>query len=221
MVLKQLNKIIILLALVIGMNVFSQMKMIDINDKEFTVNLKTEKRNIIKIFENNKYTIFYVLNRKDFNSIPKMNVSGRANIIFFSKKYNKGILTNHAQGVYNYNVKKSIYNIALRIDENRLIPSMIILGKDFNYEYFMKYYYMPPPPPKKGNYTSWITFQDTKNYCNTIDVDLIGNVIYENIDDILSNVSKMNSDKSTTNTNCNTIIPAIDLRDFFPEKIIK
>ncbi len=47
---KQLSKIILLLTLVFSMNVFSQMKMADIENRKFSVNLNTEKRNIIKIF---------------------------------------------------------------------------------------------------------------------------------------------------------------------------
>ncbi len=71
------------------------------------------------------------------------------------------------------------------------IPSMIIVDKDFNYEYLMKYYYMPPPPPENGVYKSWIAIQDNKNRCNVIDIDIKGNAIHENIDDLLSNISKV------------------------------
>ncbi|MEN4762896.1 hypothetical protein ABEG63_21450 [Chryseobacterium sp. C39-AII1] len=217
---KQLNKIIILIALAFSMNVFSQMKMIDLDNKKLSVNSKTETRNIIKISDDINYSVYYILNQKDFNLKNGLGTNGLAKIIFFSKKYNKGILTIFKQMIYH--TKKSVYDITLHTGSAgnyMFVSSMAILDKDFNYEYFMKYYYMPPPPPKKGNYTSWITFQDTKNYCNTIDVDLLGNVIYENIDDILSNIIKVNSNE--TRKNCNPIIYDIDLKDFFPKRIVK
>jgi hypothetical protein len=44
-----------------------------------------------------------------------------------------------------YHVKKNIYNVSLSTGSQKdymFQPSMIILDKDFNYEFFMKYYYM-------------------------------------------------------------------------------
>lgn len=220
MELKQLNKIVILLALAICMNTFSQTKIADIENKEFSVNSKTEKRNLIKIFDDSNYSIYYILDRRDFDLEIGSGVSGTANVIFFSKKYNKGILSILRQGIYRE--KKSIYNVSLFTgsqDKYMFVSSMAILDKDFNYEYFMKYYYLPPPPPNKGDYSSWITIQDTKNYCNKIRIDLKGNVIYENIDDILSNISKVPVDEKRKDCNC--IIYNMDLNEFFPKKILK
>jgi hypothetical protein len=52
------NKTIILLLTSLCINVFSQMKMTDVNNKKFSVNLQTEKRNLIKIMDNNEYIIY-------------------------------------------------------------------------------------------------------------------------------------------------------------------
>lgn len=217
MELKQLSKIVVLLALTIGITAFSQMKMADIEGKKISVNLTTEKSDIIKILDNNSYSVFYILNRRGFDFGEDVGTVDMANLIFFSKKYNKGILTTFKQGIVHD--KKSVYNITLytgSAGKYMFLPSMIIIDKDFNYEYLIEYHYMPPPPPEKGNYTSWITLQDTKNYCNTIHIDLKGNVIYENIDDILRNISKMSNVKS--GENCNSISNE-SLKYVFPKKI--
>lgn len=219
---KQLNRIVLLIACVIGINTFSQMKMVDIDGNKFSVNLKTEKSSMIKILDDINYSVYYILDRKALDFRKKgLGTVTLVNLIFFSKKYNKGIFTVFEQGVVNR--KKSIYDITIRISyfkENMFIPSMAILDEDFNYEYFMKYYYMQPPPPKGGDYKSWITIQDTKNYCNLVRIDLKGNAIYENIDDILNNISKIDKDNNTRK-DCNSIIYDIDMRDYFPNKIIK
>lgn len=221
MELKQLNKIFILITFVINMNAFSQMKMADIEGKEFSVNSKTERRNLIKISDNKNYSVYYILDRRNFDIKKGLGTNGTTNIIFFSKKYDKGILVTFEQMIYHS--KTNVYDISLRTGshgKNMFISSMAILDKYFNYEYFMKYYYMPPPPSQGGDYKSWITIQDTKNYCNLVHIDLKGNVIYENIDDILSNISKIGKDNNIRK-DCNSIIYDIDMRDYFPKKIIK
>ncbi len=217
---KQLNKILLLITFVISINVFSQGKMVDIEDKEFSINLKTEKRNLIKISDDNNYTIYYVLDIGNFDFDKKHINVDLVNIIFFSKKYNKGILALFKQAIIQK--KKSVYNITLQTGShgnNMFVSSIAILDKDFNYEYFMKYYYMPPPPPDRGDYKSWITIQDTKNYCNVTNIDIKGNAIYENIDDILSNISSV--PKNNISRKCDPIIYDIDIRDFFPKKITR
>lgn len=209
-----------LIAFAISISVFSQMKMADIDGQEFSANSKTEKKNLIKILENNNYTVYYILDKKDFDLKKGLETNGIANIIFFSKKYSKGILVNFEQMIYH--VKKNIYKISLHTgshDKFMFIPSMIIVDNNFNYEYLMKYYYMPLPPPKGDIYTSGITIQDIKNYCNTMKTDIKGNIINENIDDILSNITKVNSNE--IRKDCNPIIYDIDLKDLFPKKIIR
>ena len=194
--------------------------MADIEDKTFTINSKTEKQNHIKIFDNDDYSIYYVLDRRDFDLKKGLGINGIGSIIFFSKKYNKGILANFKQ--MTYHIKKNIYEISLSTGANgnyMFKSSMIIVDNDFNYEYLMAYYYMPPPPPKKGDYTSWITIQDAKNYCNLTDIDLKGNLLYENIDDILSNICKV--PKDNISKKCTPIVYEMDLKDFFPERIPK
>ncbi|WP_027386457.1 hypothetical protein [Chryseobacterium gregarium] len=218
---KQLNKIIFLIALAFNMHVFSQMKMADIENKKISVNLNTEKRNIIKIFENKDYNVFYILDRKSFDFDKNLRNIDLVNLIFFSKKYNKGILTLFKQSIEHD--KKSVYNINLFTgshDKYMFIPSMIIVDKDFNYEYLMKYYYMPLPPPKSEIYTSGIKIQSNKNRCNGVEIDINDNIINENIDDILSNISKI-STTDNKNKKCNPIVYEMDLRDFFPKKIDK
>lgn len=208
-----------LIAFAISISVFSQMKMADIDGQEFSANSKTEKKNLIKILENSNYTVYYILDKKDFDLKKGLETNGIANIIFFSKKYSKGILVNFEQMIYH--VKKNIYKISLHTgshDKYMFIPSMIIVDNNFNYEYLMKYYYMPLPPPKGDIYTSGITIQDIKNYCNTMKTDIKGNIINENIDDILSNITKVNSNE--IRKDCNPIIYDIDLKDPFPKKII-
>jgi hypothetical protein len=221
MELKQLNKLTILIALIININAFSQMKMADIENKQFSVNSKTQKQNLIKISDDNNYSIYYILDRRSFDLKLGSGISDKANIIFFSKKYNKGILTLFRQSIYHK--KKNIYNITLytgSADNYMFVSSMAVLDKDFNYEYFIKYHYITTPPPENEVYKSWITIQNTKNYCNLIDIDLKGNAIYENINDILSNISKVPKENSFEQK-CNSVIYDIDLKDFFPEKIIK
>lgn len=83
---KQLNKIIILVALTFYMNVFSQMKMADIENKKFSVNLTTEKNDIIKILDNNSYSVFYILDRRGLDFGEGVGTVDIANLIFFSKK---------------------------------------------------------------------------------------------------------------------------------------
>ncbi|MET3038551.1 hypothetical protein ABXT08_20885 [Chryseobacterium sp. NRRL B-14859] len=195
--------------------------MADIDRQEFSVNSKSEKKNLIKISENSNYTVYYILDRKDFDLKKGLGTNRIANIIFFSKKYSKGILVNFEQMIYY--VKKNIYKISLHTDSHNkymFIPSMIIVDNDFNYEYLMKYYYMPLPPPKGDIYTSSIAIQDIKNYCNGMETEIKGNIINENIDDILSNISKI-SKKNSSEKKCNPIIYDIDLKDFFPNKIIR
>ena len=219
MVLKQLNKILILLALGIGLNICSQMKMSDLNNKEFSINLKSEKRNLINIFDDNNYSIYYIIDKKDFNLKKELGINGIAKVIFFSKKYNKGILTIFRQSIYHK--KKSLYDITLHTgshDKYMFFSSMALLDKNFNYQYFMKYYYMAPPPPEKGIYKSWVTIQDVKNYCSIKHIDLQGNLIYEDIDAILSNITKFTKIASE---NCDSIIYDIDRKDFFSKKISK
>lgn len=214
MELKQLNKIGILLALVSSIITFSQMKMADIEDKHFSVNSKTEKRNLIKISDNNNYSVYYILDRRDFELKKGVGTNGIANIIFFSKKYNKGILVIFEQMIYR--VKTDVYDITLSTsshDKYMFNPSMIIVDKDFNYEYLMIYHYMSPPPPKNGAYKSWITIQDNKNRCNLMHTDIKGNLIYENIDDILSNISKIST--NNTDKDCSPIVYEMDLKNFF------
>ncbi|GEN74250.1 hypothetical protein [Chryseobacterium lathyri] len=220
MELKQLNKIGILLALVSSISIFSQMKMADIEDKDFSVNSKTEKRNLIKIFDDRNYSVYYILDRRDFDLKKGLGTNGIAKVIFFSKNYNKGILVNFKQMIYH--AKTNIYDISLHTgsyDKYMFKPSMIVVDKDFNYEYLMMYHYMPPPPPENGAYKSWITIQDNKNRCNVKHIDLKGNAIYENIDDILNNISKIGKDKKAQD--CEPVVYEMDLRDYFPKKIIK
>lgn len=219
MVLKQLSKIAIFLYLTISINGFSQLKMSNVEDKELLINLKTEKRNIIKIFDDSKYSIFYILDRGRFDLKEGIGINETANLIFFSKKYNKGILTIFKQTIEHK--KKSTYRISLHTgstDNYMFIPSMIIVNKNFNYEYLMKYSYINLPN-NKNVYTSTLRIQDIKNYCNIVNVDIKSNIIYENIDDIFSNIPKIRTYK--TNQDCEPIIPNIDIRDFFPKKVIK
>lgn len=218
MVSKQLNKIIVLIAFVINTGVFSQMKMADIEGQEFSVNSRTEKKSLIKILDNSNYTIYYIIDRRDFNLKKGLGTNGVANIIFFSKKYTKGILVNFEKIIYH--VKTNIFKISLHTgshDKYMFIPSMIILDKDFNYEYEMKYYYMPLPPPKSEIYASSITIQNIKN-CNGIQTDIKGNIINENIDDILSYISKVSKERRLKE--CNHLVSDKDL-NFFPKKILK
>jgi hypothetical protein len=161
---------------------------------------------------------FYFLHRTHVNLKKGLGTNGVANIIFFSKKYTKGILVNFEQMIYH--VKTNIFKISLRTgshDKYMFIPSMIILDKDFNYEYEMKYYYMPLPPPKSDIYTSSITIQNIKN-CNGIQTDIKGNIINENIDDILNNISKVSKERRSKE--CNPLVSDKDL-NFFPKKIFK
>ncbi|WP_294286511.1 hypothetical protein [uncultured Chryseobacterium sp.] len=221
MELKKLNKITVLIACAIGMNVFSQMKMADIQDKKFSIDLKREKSNIIKILDNTSYSVYYILDRRGLDFDKGRGTVDTVNLIFFSKKYNKGILTVFKQGIVHKN--KSVYNIRLdtgSIDNYMFIPSMLIIDKDFNYEYLIKYHYLMPPPPKEGDYSSWITIEYIKNHCNFKDITLNGNLIYEDIDDILSNVPdiSINEDKSKE---CNPLISDEDLKYFFPKRIDK
>ncbi|MGN7759725.1 hypothetical protein ACTJIV_19895 [Chryseobacterium sp. 22532] len=220
MELKQLNKIIILIACAFNINIFSQMNMADIEDKQFSVNLKKENRSIIKILDDANYIVYYVLDKRNFEFDKRHRNVDLVNLIFFSKKYNKGILTLFKQSIDHK--KKSVYNITLltgSYDKYMFKPSMIIVDKDFNYEYLMMYHYMPPPPPENGAYKSWITIQDNKNRCNVKHIDLKGNAIYENIDDILNNISKIGKDKKAQD--CEPVVYEMDLRDYFPKKIIK
>ncbi|WP_431608687.1 hypothetical protein [Chryseobacterium sp. 'Rf worker isolate 10'] len=220
MELKQLNKLTILIALIININAFSQMKMADIEGRQFSIDLKTEKRNVIKILDNNNYSVFYILNRKKFD-FDKKNINiDLVNLIFFSKKYNKGILTLFRQSIYHK--KKAIYNITLYtglVGNYMFKPSMIIVDNNFNYEYLMMYSYIHPPYDI-NTYKSSISIQDNINRCNIVHIDLKGNAVYENIDDILSNISKVPKENSSEKK-CNSVIYDIDLKDFFPEKIIK
>lgn len=216
MVLKQLNRTILLIICTFSTNVFSQTKMADIEDKKIFINSKTEKRNLIEIFDDSKYSIYYILDRKDFDLKKGLGTNGLAKIIFFSKKYNKGILVNFEQMMYR--IKKNTYEVNLRTGsygKNMFVSSMAILDKDFNYEYFMAYYYMQPPPPKGGDYKSWVTIQDTKNYCNVAHIDLKDIAIHEDIDDILSHISDV--PKNNTSKKCESIIYDIDIRDYFPK----
>ncbi|MDC8107124.1 hypothetical protein MTQ00_21790 [Chryseobacterium sp. B21-037] len=220
MELKQLNKVLILLAIVVNLNAFSQMKMADIENKQFSINLKTQKQNLIKIFDDNNYSIYYLLDRRNFDLKLHSDIKDKANIIFFSKKYNKGIITVFPQSVNHK--QKDIYNITLytgSADNYMFVPSMIIVDKDFNYEYLTKYSYLHLPYDI-NTYKSSISIQDNKNRCNIIHIDLKGNAVYENIDDILSNISKIPKEDSS-GKECNSIIYEIDLKDFFPKKIIK
>ena len=214
--LKRLNKIVFLIGLVISLNGFSQMKMADIDDKKFSVNLTTEKKDIIKILDNNSYSVFYILDRRELDFDEGVGTVDMANLIFFSKKYNKGILTTFKQGVMHD--KKSVYNITLHTGSTgkyMFVPSMIIVDKDFNYEYLMNYIYIHLPD-NKNVYTSSIRIQDIKNYCNLKHIDIKDNAIYEDIDQVLSNIQKI----STINTSgkCNPIISDMDLKYSFPKK---
>ncbi len=196
------------------------MKMVDIDTRDFSINSKIEKGNVFKIYDDNNYSVYYVLDRRNLDLKIGSGINERANIIFFSKKYSKGILTNFRQNLYHK--KESTYTITLHVeyvDRYVNIPSMIIIDKDFNYEYLMKYYYMPLPPPNSNIYTSVFKIQDIKNFCNRIEVDIKGNIIFENIDDILSNISKVSTVSGVRD--CNPIILDMDLKDFFPNKIIK
>jgi hypothetical protein len=218
MELKQLNKIIIFLALAISSNIFSQIKMVNIENKKISVNLKKEKKDIIKILDGANYSVYYVLDKRSFEFDKKSRNVDLVNIIFFSKKYNKGILTIFQQSIDYRN--KSIYDISLFTNSHNnymFVSSMAILDKNFNYEYFMKYYYMSPPDG--GASRSWITIQNTKNYCDVKSVDLNGNVIYEEIDDILSNISEVSEIKKIND--CNSIIYDMDVNEYFPKKIGK
>ncbi|MGN7866355.1 hypothetical protein [Chryseobacterium sp. 22458] len=219
MELKQLNKILILLGLVFNINGFSQLKMADIENKKVSVNLTTEKKNIIKIFEDRDYKIFYILDKKRFDFDKKLTNVDLVNLVFFSKKYNKGILTLFKQSIQHK--KKSVYNIDLHTgsaDNYMFIPSMIIVDKDFNYEYLMKYSYIHLPNDINV-YTSSISIQDNENRCNKVRIVLKGNAIHENIDDLLSNISKVPKNVSTGK--CDPIVYEMDLKDFFPEKIVQ
>ncbi|VFB03544.1 Uncharacterised protein [Chryseobacterium taihuense] len=209
---------IILLAFIININIFSQMKMADIENREFSINLKTEKRNLLKVFDDNHYSIYYILDKRDFDFKVGSSINSTANVIFFSKKYNKSILTVFRQNIYHK--KKSIYDIKLSTgshDKYMLVSSMAILDENFDYEYFMKYSYMSPP--EEENYTSWITIQNIKDNCNTISIDLKNHIIYENIDNILDNISKVSNYEKIKN--CDSIIYNRDFNEYFPKKIIK
>lgn len=220
MVLKQLNKVIILVVFTITVNAFSQLKMIDIENKKISINPKTQKQNLIKISDDNNYIIYYILNREDFLLKKGLGTNGVAKVILFSKKYNKGILANFEQTVFH--TKTNIYNFSLRTgshDNYMFVSSMAILDKDFNYEYFIKYHYMPLPPPENEVYKAWITIQDARNYCNLIDIDLKGNIVYKNIDTILAYISEVT--KNSTDKNCSPVINNKDMNVFFPKKISK
>ncbi|AZA89440.1 Uncharacterised protein [Chryseobacterium nakagawai] len=215
---KQLNKIILLLALGFSINLFSQLQMADIDGEKLTINLKSQKSNFVKIIENKDFDVFYILDKERYIFDKRHKNVDLVNLIFFSKKYNKGILAIFKQSI-EYK-KKSDYNITLHTNfHNQYMfqPSMIIVDNDFNYEYLMKYYYMPLPYDKNV-YTSGVKIQDNKNKCNTVEFNIKGNMIYENIDDILSNISKIS--KSDSNKKCDPIVAEIDLRGFF-QKIIK
>ena len=220
MVLKQLNKLAITILVCTGTSILSQMKMLDLGEKEFSINSKTNKSNIIKILDNNNYKIYYILNKKDFDLKKNVGTNGIANIIFFSKKYKKGILANFRQSIFRKS--NSLYSIVIHkslTDNYMFIPSMIIVDQDFNYKYFMKYYYIPLPPPNNNVYKSSLTIQSINNYCETKKIDLKGNILAEDIDYILSDIPEINH--NTQEKNCESIIYDIDLKDFFPKRLVK
>ncbi|OCK50677.1 hypothetical protein BA768_19370 [Chryseobacterium sp. CBo1] len=215
MELKQLNNIIILIAIACNISVFSQTKLADIENKEFSINLKKEKSNFIKISDDANYSIYYVFDKKDFDLKKGLGTNGIAKVIFFSKKYNKGIFSIFEQVAYRE--KRNVYNIRIRTgsyDKNMFVSSLAILDKDFNYEYFIKYYHLPPPPPDKGIYKSSFIIQDSKNYCRTNDIVIKGNLIYEKIDDILSSIQTLDTNK-INGKECDRIINNLDFNDFF------
>ena len=215
MELKQLNNIITLLAIAFNISIFSQTKLADIENREFSINLKKEKSNFIKISDDANYSVYYVFDKKDFDLKIGLGTNGIAKVIFFSKIYNKGILSIFEQIAYR--VKRNVYNIRIRTgsyDKNMFVSSLAILDKDFNYEYFIKYYNMPPPPPEKGIYKSSFIIQDSKNYCRTNDVVIKGNLIYENIDDILNSIHTLDTNK-ISGKNCDPIINNLDFNEFF------
>lgn len=219
MELKQLNKIIIIFILIFNLNVFSQMKFTDIENKKFFINTKTGKKNLIKILDDYNFTLYYIVDRRNFETHKDLGINSNANIIFFSKKNNKGILTNIKQVIQHS--KKNIYNITLYTGANNnymLVPSMIIVDKNFNYEYLMKYSYIQLPFDKK-TYKSSIYIQDIKNYCSFIQIELKGNAIYEDIDNIIKYASEIT--KNNYENKCDPLINDIDLNDFFPKKIIQ
>jgi len=218
--LKNLDKVILLVIFTININVFSQIRMSNIEGIKFTVNSKTENNNIIKIFDNDDYDVYYVLDRRDFDLKKGLGTNGIAKTIFFSKKYKKGILINFKQMIYRLN--KNIYEINLHTgshDKYMFNSFMAIVDKNFKYEYFVVYHYMPPPPSEKGEYKSWITVQNTDNYCNMQDFDLQDIIINENVDDLLNNILKMSTDE--LEDGCSRIISDIDFKEFFSKKIIK
>ncbi|REC46664.1 hypothetical protein [Chryseobacterium pennipullorum] len=219
MELKQLNKLFILIALVININTFSQLRMVDIENNEISINLKKEKGNIIKILEDKNYVVYYILDRQRFDFDKRLKSIDPVNLIFFSKKYDKGILVNFKQSIEQK--KKVVYSIKLYTgahDKYMFIPSMIIVDKNFNYEYLMKYSYIHLPNDNNA-FTSSIAIQDNKHRCNVISVEIKDNMVYQNIDDILSNISKVHKDEVVKK--CNPIFDEMDLKDFFPNKIIK
>ncbi|WP_027386456.1 hypothetical protein [Chryseobacterium gregarium] len=161
-----------------------------------------------------------MLNRKSFDFDKKLRNIDLANLIFFSKKYNKGILTVFEQSIEHD--KKSVYNINLCTGAHgnyMFISSMIIVDKDFNYDYLMNYLYIHLPHDRNV-FMNRLTIQDIKNYCNLTRTDIKGNAIYENIDDILSNIYKINTNDNKYEE-CNPITSDADLKSFFPKKIDK
>ncbi len=213
MELKQLNKIILILSFFIGINVFSQMNMSYINGEKLTINSKTKKGDFIKLVDDNNYTIYYIIDRKDFDLKRGLGTSSMANIIFFSKKYNKGILASFQQMIYH--VKKNVYNISLSVDEHMIIPQMIIVDKNFNYEYLMTSYF--GPLPNSDIDISRMRIQDYRDYCKIKKMSLNKIIIDEDINEIL----KILNTDTITSTNCEVIFEVEDLKQFFPKKIVR
>ncbi len=210
MVLKQLNKILLLISILISNLFMSQIKFADMNKKKFKINIAKEKKNLVKIFNSNKYSVYYLFNKGDFSN--QFNGTTKANLIFFSKTEKKGIFIylNYGQNIYY--IKKNVFDVVLNVEKINLIPNMILLDGNFNYEYLLNYYNIQPS--KTNTEKIGFNVQEIDDYCNSRDYTLTEEMINSD----LKNILYISLHKQTATNICT---PIFDLKLFFPPSISK
>ncbi|AZA89443.1 Uncharacterised protein [Chryseobacterium nakagawai] len=90
---------------------------------------------------------------------------------------------------------------------------MIIVDKDFKYEYLMKSYYILPPSTQSTIYKSGITIQDYNTQCNLKKMSLNKIIVDEDIDNILKIIEK----ETIISQECDKLFEIED----FPQKLSK
>ncbi|KMQ67970.1 hypothetical protein ACM39_11605 [Chryseobacterium sp. FH2] len=170
------------------------MNMISINSLSFKINLK-ENKDTINIYEDENLKVLYPIDKFIFDSriTKKRGLTTKVNLLYYSKKESIGLFILLSYGQSIMKIKNQTYNITINVDKNKFIPYMLLLDKNMETKFLVKYNRIKDFHSE--NYTNSYSIQDSTNFCKYGEFQINQNIIYEDIELVIKKRIAINNNE--------------------------